>query len=1387
MSERRHIFLSYRSTEADFALKLAADLKNAGVNLWMDRLDIKPGDDWRRSLERAVYSCAALISVLSPAYVSSKYCQRELARADRLSRPIFPVLLGTIAEADWPLEIERQQYIDFSNWEDKEAYQEQLARLVNILKEKFAAQISVIPDPETQYLTNMAAAMETQKGLAEYLEFSTEAEKWVNREMIRPEPHSIKFWTSHTTFTLLQPSSIDGHFHKRLFTEIDEILEKHPRVVLTGGPGSGKTTTLLRLALDAIYTHQAATEKPPLPLLLDLVTWDDHVSLDHFIRSNWRLDTDPIKLMARGDIILFLDGLNEMTGAYTRKIEMLRAWIESENGPKRVIVTCRTADYNETLNLHLPRVQINDMDRPHIEEFAINYLGEELSQIFLTQILPRHPWDEQHKQYLLQLARNPFLLSALILIHKSSAYGEVPENLGILLRRLVAEIWEREHPQPGMPATSFEELEMALSDLAYAMIEDETGIYVPYNFALENMGSEALLKAARQTGFVEIRASMVRFSQQVLQDYFAALVLSRTDPDSRIPLPQIGSGGEYIPGRWDRSVVIYSGLAYNTDETLLGIARTNPFLALECIASGINASDHTVEPIIGKLIHMGNTPENDARVATASILAHINQEMALPILMQAMREGRWDVRWAATLALQDMDVPLLPGLTDTLWELEHDIQDATDSAIRYLGPSALPTLLKLLNSDNWKMRRSAAWALGRVRDEAAVPGLVQALHDEDNLVGAEAAISLGYIKDNSAIPWLSDTLRHANWRVRRAAAQSLSAIGSLAIEPLLQVLEDAEDDVRRLAIDALKEINDAAIDDILLDTTHDPNAEVRAAAIDALRGREDSRIVHRLIECLSDQTRIKWNRKRICDIAAQVLDTFHAPEARAAMEQWQKDEGDFQLAPKQKAVPTKSPLSKETASTARDRLMRIKQTTDADAPHAQALEATYDEDWQKRRDAVVSLRQVNVPIVTLRLMGLLEDEQPEVRLAAVETLATINDSQAHETLIKALRDNNVEVAKAAAASLKAIGQPVIPLLAKLLSDPALIVRARVIDLLGKIGDSAALAHLTPLLASTDQMLLNGTSIRDMAASAIKAINAAQPGAPSPAPATTPPPPAPAPVAADVPENQPEKPAPVPAPDEPTAVGQRRDILSELLAALHGSDWGDREDAAKALREYARTLHGTRDEHIVKLLTEALRDQDWVVRWAAAEALAWVGDPASIPMLIKALDDRYWMVRIAVIRALLEIGDSSAAQSLSKLLSDRHGAVREAAAEALGALGDPGSVTYLSIALSDKEPLVRLASTVALGQISSNTVIQPLLKAVNDEDSHTRWAAVQALGQVAGAEAVPELIKRLGDEQGPYWEDDKICDLAAEALLRIGTPDAQSAVQKWKAQQVTTDQ
>src|SRR5690606_22194986 len=138
--------------------------------------------------------------------------------------------------------------------------------------------------------------------------------------------------------------------------------------------------------------------------------------------------------------------------------------------------------------------------------------------------------------------------------------------------------------------------------------------------------------------------------------------------------------------------------------------------------------------------------------------------------------------------------------------------------------------------------------------------------------------SLAQIRDDAAVPWLIEMLRHTNWRVRKAAAQTLGATGSPAVNYLAGALQDHEEDVRRLAIEAIKEIDDPAVTDLLLNTSHDASPEVRGAALEALRGHETDAVLRRLIECLSDKARTKGSRKRICDIAARILAGINVPD-----------------------------------------------------------------------------------------------------------------------------------------------------------------------------------------------------------------------------------------------------------------------------------------------------------------------------------------------------------------------------------------------------------------------------------------------------------------------------------------------------------------------------
>ena len=74
-------FFSYAREDAEFALKLAKDLKSAGANIWVDKLDIAAGEPWDDSVQTALTTHPSFLVVLSPASVESKNVKDEIAFA----------------------------------------------------------------------------------------------------------------------------------------------------------------------------------------------------------------------------------------------------------------------------------------------------------------------------------------------------------------------------------------------------------------------------------------------------------------------------------------------------------------------------------------------------------------------------------------------------------------------------------------------------------------------------------------------------------------------------------------------------------------------------------------------------------------------------------------------------------------------------------------------------------------------------------------------------------------------------------------------------------------------------------------------------------------------------------------------------------------------------------------------------------------------------------------------------------------------------------------------------------------------------------------------------------------------------------------------------------
>ena len=119
-------FLSYsRRGDAEFALKLARDLRNAGVDVWLDQLDIEAGARWDAAVEAALRSAGQVIVVLSPSAVESQNVLDEVSYAFDEGKRILPVLAR---ECDVPLRLRRLQRLDLTR-----DYEQGVRRLISVL------------------------------------------------------------------------------------------------------------------------------------------------------------------------------------------------------------------------------------------------------------------------------------------------------------------------------------------------------------------------------------------------------------------------------------------------------------------------------------------------------------------------------------------------------------------------------------------------------------------------------------------------------------------------------------------------------------------------------------------------------------------------------------------------------------------------------------------------------------------------------------------------------------------------------------------------------------------------------------------------------------------------------------------------------------------------------------------------------------------------------------------------------------------------------------------------------------------------------------------------------------------------------------------------------
>jgi hypothetical protein len=104
------LFISYSSKDRPVVELLVTELSRRQLDFWYDRR-IENGNRWAQAIQERVRECTVFVPVVTPAFEASEWCERELQLAERLRKPMAPLL----RTGEMPMPLINKQYEDVTD------------------------------------------------------------------------------------------------------------------------------------------------------------------------------------------------------------------------------------------------------------------------------------------------------------------------------------------------------------------------------------------------------------------------------------------------------------------------------------------------------------------------------------------------------------------------------------------------------------------------------------------------------------------------------------------------------------------------------------------------------------------------------------------------------------------------------------------------------------------------------------------------------------------------------------------------------------------------------------------------------------------------------------------------------------------------------------------------------------------------------------------------------------------------------------------------------------------------------------------------------------------------------------------------------------------------
>jgi len=270
-----------------------------------------------------------------------------------------------------------------------------------------------------------------------------------------------------------------------------------------------------------------------------------------------------------------------------------------------------------------------------------------------------------------------------------------------------------------------------------------------------------------------------------------------------------------------------------------------------CLAGGPRA--------VAGLVQVLQTGDAGLKVEAAGLLARIKDPQAGVALIRMLAEDDPAVRRAGVLAIQQMAGVLSEESAATLVDELHAVKDDEHrrAIVGLLGsiPQCMGPLCAMLKHPEENARVTALEILDHLLDPRSADALVDALGDPRIRDGVVVTLKkLSAIRERieetfNGLRDIEDSVEREE--ARMAAVIALLPLGRLAVEILIEFLEDEEWVVREAAADLLGKIGDMrAVEPLMNRLRHDKDTGVKEYAVKGLGLIGDARPVDMLVEVL---------------------------------------------------------------------------------------------------------------------------------------------------------------------------------------------------------------------------------------------------------------------------------------------------------------------------------------------------------------------------------------------------------------------------------------------------------------------------------------------------------------------------------------------------------